>query len=92
MRKVMPRIVTANLLRSGDVVYLGADEMWVRDIADAVVASSDDELVALEAAGVKATELQKVIEVYAMDVDVVEGKARPLSVREVIRAAHGPSI
>lgn len=88
----MPSVVTANLLRSGDVVYLGADDAWVRDIADAVVAQSDDEVRALEEAGDKALRSQVVISVYPMDVELVEGKARPKSVREIIRAAHGPTV
>ncbi len=87
-----PCVVTANMLKTGDVVYLGPQEVWVRNIEDAVVAHNSDELAELEAAGQRASDAQLVISVYAMDVDVVEGKARPYTVREIIRAAHGPSI
>ena len=88
----MPNIITANLLRSGDVVYLGDNTQWVREIGDAVIANSDDELSGLEALAEKAIEELKVIGAYPMEVDVVNGKAKPKSVREVIRAAHGPTV
>jgi uncharacterized protein DUF2849 len=32
-RKFTPKIVTANDLMLGDVVYLAADDSWVRDLA-----------------------------------------------------------
>lgn len=84
--------MTANLLRSGEVVYLGANDTWVRKIESATVAQNEDELAALEEAAKQAFEAQLVVDVYAMDVEVENGKTKALSVREIIRAAHGPSV
>jgi len=92
MPNFKPSIVTANLLRSGDVVYLGANERWVRELESALVAHNENELAKLEEAGKRAQNDQLVIDVYAMDVDVKSGKPKARSVREIIRAAHGPSV
>jgi len=88
----MSSVVTANLLRSGDVVYLGAGASWVRLIQDAQVANNKDELEKLESIAEQASDAQLVISVYPMDVAIVDGKPSPRSVREVIRAAHGPTV
>ncbi|MBC7133625.1 MAG: DUF2849 domain-containing protein [Roseovarius sp.] len=34
-REFTPKVVTANALIEGDVVYLAADDRWVRDLAEA---------------------------------------------------------
>lgn len=34
-RSFTPKVVTANHLLEGDVVYLAADDSWVRDLSDA---------------------------------------------------------
>lgn len=88
----MPSIITANLLRTGDVVYLGPNNEWVRDIADAIIADGKEKTAELEAIAVKDIARQLVVEVYPMDVELVDGKPKARSVREVIRAAHGPTV
>lgn len=88
----MPSVVTANDLRSGAVVYLADEGTWVDVLDDAAVATTAEELKALEASALTAVEQSKVTAVYAFDVAIVDGRAKPLSVRERIRAAHAPSI
>ena len=87
-----PQVVTANRLRMGDVVYLAASDDWVNDLARATVANDAKELVGLESVAAKAVDAQHVIGVYAIDVDTSGGVPKPLSVKERIRAAGGPTI
>lgn len=87
-----PQIVTANRLRAGDVVYLAANEHWVSDIARAIVADDAAALAVLEGKASRAVTAQQVVGVYTMDVDVSAGVPKPLSVKEHIRAAGGPTI
>lgn len=88
----IPQVVTANRLRVGDVVYLGADGQWVIDLTRATVAKDATELAALETAAAKSVDAQEVVGVYAIDVDATSGVAQARSVKERIRAARGPSV
>ena len=88
----MPSVVTANVLRTGAVVYLGVDGRWVETLADAGVAADAAALEVLAAHAKSAVEKNLVTAVYAMDVRIADGKPRPASVRETIRAARIPSI
>ena len=88
----MPSVITANMLRSGDVVYLAKGETWVRSLEDAEIAPDKEALKRLEDIAARAEAAQVVVEVYPMDIDVVEGRAQARSVREVIRAQHGPTV
>jgi sulfite reductase (NADPH) hemoprotein beta-component len=88
----MPSIVTANNLRSGAVVYLGAGGLWAESLGDAAVAGDAAALKSLEDQALRAVEQTEVTAVYAMDVRVVGGRPEPVSVRERIRAARAPSV
>jgi len=78
--------VTANLLLSGDVVYLGKAGQWIGDITHAVF--FDQELKAQEIAQeLGATAAHKIVGVYLIALDK---KGLPLSTKEQLRAA-GPS-
>ena len=88
----IPQVVTANRLRAGDVVYLTATDDWVSDIAQARVANDVADLACLEATGARAVAAQSVVAVYAIDVDLTTGTPKPMSVKEHIRAAGGPTI
>jgi Protein of unknown function (DUF2849) len=83
----MPSVVTANVLRSGAVVYLATGGQWVASLSDAAIAGNASALKALEQIAADALARNDVTAVYAMDVRVVNGRATPLSVRETIRAA-----
>ncbi len=88
----MPNVVTANLLASGDVVYLGSNERWVRDLRDARVADDKAQLSVLEAIANQAVADREVTAVYAFAVTIYDGRPVATSVREKIRAQHGPTV
>jgi sulfite reductase (NADPH) hemoprotein beta-component len=88
----MPDVVTANLLRSGDVVYLAGGGRWVRRLADASVATDKDTLARLEATAAASAARQDVTAVYTMTVGLDGAVPIPVSQRERIRAAHGPTV
>ena len=93
MAKVFaPQVLTANRLRIGDVVYLAANDRWVPELAGARVAKDAVELAGLEAIAAGAVATQKVVGVYAIDVDTSSGAPAPTSVKERIRAARGPTV
>jgi hypothetical protein len=83
-----PQIVSANALMEGDVVYLDRAHGWTRDLAEAAVARTDDEALALLKAAAQPT---LVVDPYLADVALDQGqKPRPLHYREVFRT-RGPS-
>lgn len=88
----VPMVVTANNLRTGDVVYLGEAGQWVRLLSAAKFAVGADAVGELEAVANAAHERHEVVSVYAMPVAVINGKPAAVSVREKIRAALGPSV
>lgn len=92
MSRHSPRVVTANLLRTGDVVYLAANGGWVRNLRNAAIAADAAQLSELESLARAAVERSEVVSVYAFDVDTTKGHPAPVSVRERIRAAHAPTV
>ncbi|WP_444461856.1 DUF2849 domain-containing protein [Rhodobacter capsulatus] len=88
-RSFVPKVVSANDLRAGHVVYFSAAETWVRDIAEAEVLTDEAEaqLRLLSAMG------HTTVAVGVYLVDVTQGPAGPVPValREQFRA-KGPSI
>jgi len=86
-----PRMVTANRLRDGLVVYLDRAGGWSQRIADGRVASDDAAAAALMAAADGAAAACQVVEPYLIDVVDGDGGVRPLRYRERIRA-QGPSV
>jgi hypothetical protein len=85
----MPNVITANRLTDGIVVYLGPEETWVEEIANARVADTEEETKALETIAENAVRERKVVGVYAMPVALKDdGAIDPISVRERIRASH----
>lgn len=91
-RSHMPSVVTANVLRTGAIVYLKDDGTWVGKLAEAAVAADADARAALEKLALAAMERGEVTSVYAFDVDIVDGRPEALSVREKIRAAGTPTV
>ena len=88
------KIVTANRLREGDVVYLADDGDWSDWITDGGVAESPEEEARLLATAERAVEARLVIAPYLMEVARANGETgelRPLGQREIIRAT-GPSV
>ncbi len=79
------RMVTANRLIDGRVVYLRADRTWSLRDADALVASEAlDEHVSWAS-----TQTEEIVEPYVIEVVLEGSRIRHLSARETIRA-EGP--
>lgn len=87
-RPFEPKIVSANDLLDGDVVYLTAAHGWSRRLADAAVAHDAAEAEALLACATAQT--LRVVGAALADVALDPGGPRPLHFREAFRA-RGPS-
>ncbi|MDE1146692.1 MAG: DUF2849 domain-containing protein [Azospirillaceae bacterium] len=87
-----PKVVTANRLQDGAVVWLDRAGVWSTNVAEAEVHAEATGTEAALAVARASAARQEVVEPYAIDVVVTEGAApQPVKVREQIRAA-GPSI
>ncbi|CTQ44746.1 MULTISPECIES: DUF2849 domain-containing protein [Stappiaceae] len=84
------KVITANRLLNGDVVWLAENGSWVERITLAKVYDGKDAVAAALAEGLEAEKNQKVVGVYEMDVTVEEGVIVPVRLREKIRAT-GPT-
>jgi len=85
------RILTANRLGDGAVVYRDAAGNWVEDIADAEIARDEYAEKVLTEAGARALAARLVVGPYLMEITEDAGTPRPVSQRERIRAA-GPTV
>ena len=85
------RVITANRLDDGAVVYMtrdGAVPGWSTVVADATMfPESDTEAMLRQAAGEVAGNV--VLDAYAIE---ITGKNKPMGMREKIRAGGGPTI
>ncbi len=87
-REFIPKVLTANDLIEGDVVYRSKDSQWVRDISQAHVFHDQETAdAALEAT---ANEAHIIVGAYLFDAQEIDGKAVPTHFREDFRA-KGPS-
>ncbi len=82
-----PKVITANALLEGDVIYLSVDG-WTRDLdkAEVLTDEADADLRLIEAS----SEVDKVVGAYLTDVRVKDGIPHPTHFREDFRAT-GPS-
>ncbi len=74
-------IITANRLRDGRVVFLGAGG-WTTEIADATVATDEQERRALEALARQSVVTCEVVAPYPVDVVDDRGRPVPVALRE----------
>jgi len=83
-----PKVVTANHLLDGDVIYLAADDSWVRDLKDAEVLTdeADAQLRLLHAQ----SQSNILVGAYLADVVITGVGPEPAHFREDIRRT-GPS-
>lgn len=83
-----PKVVTANALLEGDVVYLDPKSEWVRDIqdADVVTDQASAELKLLEAEA----RSHEVVGAYLANVAIDNGSIKTTHFRETFRT-RGPS-
>ncbi|MBO6814590.1 MAG: DUF2849 domain-containing protein [Rhizobiaceae bacterium] len=88
-RAFTPKVVTANDLLEGDVIYMTGDGNWTRDHAEAKLFEDEDEA---KAALAKAeTQSLKLVGAYLADaVRGEDGKPEPVHFREAFRT-RGPS-
>jgi hypothetical protein len=85
------RIVTANLLRGGNVVFLAGDGRWSAQIDEARLAESDEAAAALEARARASVDATDVVDPYLIEVEHGEDGLRPVRYREWLRT-RGPSV
>lgn len=76
------KVITANRLLNGDVVWLAENGSWVERITLAKVYDGKEAVAAALAEGLEAEKNQKVVGVYEMDVTVEEGVIVPVRLRE----------
>lgn len=83
-----PKVITANALLEGDVVYLDARDNWVRALKDAEIFT--DEAVAQVRLLDAQSRAGEVVGVYLAEMEPTETGPRPTHFREAFRA-KGPS-
>jgi nucleotide-binding universal stress UspA family protein len=86
------RAITGNRLRDGAVVFYNNDAGWVERLNDASLyedkATTETVLAAAKA---QAEKERLAVDVYAIDVQVEDGKRTPATIREQIRSL-GPTV
>ena len=85
------KVLTANHLLSGEVVFLSEGELWTPNIGEALIAESEEQESWLEKAGKRALDSQIVVEPYLIDVVHEGGRTEPVRLREQIRTL-GPTV
>jgi sulfite reductase (NADPH) hemoprotein beta-component len=87
----MPKIVSANRLSDGIVVYLGAEGAWLGALDEARVFTDATEAEAGLAAAREDARQNLVVDPFMVEVATGEGGLRPITLRNSIRA-QGPTI
>jgi len=87
-RSFIPKVVTANDLRLGDVVYLTADDRWSRQHHEAELIV--DEARAQLRLSFGAAQTQRVVGVYLAEARAGADGPEPIHFREAFRT-RGPS-
>jgi len=86
------KVITANDLRDGLVVFLDQDGGWTHAIAQARVVEDGADLEQANAYAQGQHDARIVVEPYPVDVTVTGGVPVPVRLRERIRAERGPTI
>ncbi len=86
------KVITANDLRNGLVVFLDGDGGWTVAIGEARVLEDGPDLDGAVAYARAQTDAQIVLEAYPIDVVVTGGVPVPVRLRERIRAERGPTV
>jgi hypothetical protein len=85
------RMIIANRLTDGLVVFLTADGGWSVAIADGIVITDSAEEERLLAQAKRDEDGCRVVDPNLIDVTVDRGSPRPVAIREAIRA-FGPTV
>jgi len=91
MKIMSVKVLTANRLTDGEVVWLGANGEWLEHIDGALIARHAEAVNALEEAGKSAIKSNLVIDVNVIDVEERGTELYPVRLRERIRQL-GPTI
>ncbi len=86
------KVITANDLRDGLVVFLTSEGGWTHDVALSRVVEDGADLEAATAYAKAQHDARIVVEPYPIDVTVTNGVPIPQRFREKIRADKGPTI
>ncbi len=86
------KVITANDLRGGLVVFVDTEGGWTFDISAARVFTDGPDLDEGVAFAKAQSDARIVVEAYPIDVDVKDGVPVPARLREKIRAERGPTI
>ncbi len=86
------KVITANDLRTGIVVFLDAEGRWPVDIAAARVVPDGPQLDEAVAYANAQADARVVVEPYPIDVEIENAVPVPVRLREKIRAERGPTI
>ena len=85
----MRKILTANYLLSGKVIYLTSEKKWIEYLENAAVFDNQED--ADNALTFADTQINKLQSAYLIDVELTSnGKPKPISNQELIRAT-GPT-
>lgn len=87
---VSQRILTANRLTDGAVVYLHTDGGWTERLEEARAAGPEETDTLIET-GEQETRASRVVDPYLIDLSDAAGWAQPSRLRERIRAV-GPTV
>ncbi len=85
------KVVTANRLIDGLVIFIGDGPAWVTDIAEASVFDDGPQLDEALAFGAAEVTARRIVDPYAVDVTIEDGRPVPERLRELIRA-RGPTV
>ncbi len=88
---VSGKVLTANRLSDGKVVFLTSSAVWSDDIDRAVVALEPQAAAALSERGKQAEAANVVTGSYLIDAERRDGHVRPVHIRERIRTS-GPTV
>ena len=84
------QVLTANRLLDGAVVFQGAIG-WVESLERATVATSSQEVKALDALGRQGMAVNEVVDADLINVTREDGRLQPITLRERLRTL-GPSV
>ncbi len=87
----MPKIVSANRLSDGIVVYCGADGAWVATLEDARACADDTEANAALVSARGDVRRNLVVDPFLVEVEAGAEGLGPITLRNAIRA-RGPTI
>lgn len=86
-----PKMITANELRDGYVVFLGPNGSWVRSVEAGQLLAEGPELDQAKAYAQAQHDARVVVEPYVIDIVVKDGVPVPERLKERIRA-KGPTV